>query len=62
MKKMELVLVKGRIEKNFIPLLPMVALERYEMWNGKLYIIQIGFLILNLELRLVKGDKKWHEK
>lgn len=62
MKKIELVLVKGRVEKNFITLLPMVAIEQYEMWKGKLYIIQIGFLMLNLELRFVKGGEKWHEK
>jgi hypothetical protein len=61
-KKMELVLVKGRVERNFITLLPMVAIERYEMWKGKLYIIQIGFLMLNLELRFVKGGGKWQEK
>lgn len=62
MKKMELVLVKGRIEKNFFTLLPMATVTRYSGNYGTEYIIVFGFLIFTLDLRFVKGGRKWQEK
>jgi len=61
-KKMELVLVKGRIEKNFFTLLPMATVARYSGNYGTEYIIVFGFLIFTLDLRFVKGGEKWLEK